>query len=200
MKGFTLNDRLNVGSLAFDIQTEIRNGKIIGEILSGGKVVKKVEVAASNNPIEAVRNTHQRLKESLLERLNRFKNKKDGKRVLNLKPVKKIKETICSAFGMEERQLLGIFFKVGEAAVTEGTNLKEIAENFEKVKGKSKSKIIKEAEILILTVADGVVGVFSKEGVTGALLVEGLKQGYLRKKLPEIEEAVIKALKLEQRG
>jgi len=197
MGGFTLNDRFTVGNLAFDIQTEIKNGKVIGEILTGGKVLKRVEVAASGNPIEAVRNTHQRLKESLLEKLSRFKSKK---KPLNQKLVKEVKETVCSALGIEEGQLSGLFFKVGGAAVTEGTNLKEIAENFEKVKGKSKSKIIKEAEILILTVADGVVGVFSKEGVTGALLVEGLKQGYLRKKLPEIEEAVIKALKLEQRG
>jgi len=197
MGGFTLNDRFTVGNLAFDIQTEIKNGKVIGEILTGGKVLKRVEVAASGNPIEAVRNTHQRLKESLLERLSRFKSKK---KTLNQKLVKEVKETVCSALGIEEGQLSGLLFKVGGAAVTEGTNLKEIAENFEKVKGKSKSKIIKEAEILILTVADGVVGVFSKEGVTGALLVEGLKQGYLRKKLPEIEEAVIKALKLEQRG
>ena len=194
MGGFTLNDRFTVGNLAFDIQTEIKNGKVIGEILTGGKVLKRVEVAASGNPIEAVRNTHQRLKESLLERLSRFKSRK---KALNQKLVKEVKETVCSALGIEEGQLSGLFFKVGEAAVTEGTNLKEIAENFEKVKGKSKSKIIKEAEILILTVADGVVGVFSKEGVTGALLVEGLKQGYLRKKLPEIEEAVIKVLKME---
>jgi len=65
--GFSINDRIKIGNYNFDLQTEAKKDKIVGEILFKGKVLKRIEREISD-PSKEKEDTfalHKELKELL---------------------------------------------------------------------------------------------------------------------------------------
>lgn len=195
MGGFTINDRLTVGNLAFDIQTELKNGKVIGEILSGGKVVKRVELAASGNPVEVVQQTHTKLKSFLIEKLKKLGKK--SRRSEETAPATgiKLRELVAEITGLLPEQVEGAYFAADGSEIVEGEFLKELVEALEEKLGRYKTKIVNKCKNITITTSSGtVIGVSFGNGTRCAVAVNGVKPGFVRKVTAAVGEKVAEQL------
>jgi len=101
--GYSINDKLNFGKHSFDLQVEAVGNKVIGEIISNGKVLKKVvKEIDGDNEKEAVSEVFAQLKELLLSRIK----ERAKKQAVSLR------DKLSEFFEVEEEQVKGFLLVV----------------------------------------------------------------------------------------
>lgn len=101
--GYTVNDKLKFGDLSFDLQVEAVGNKVVGEIISNGKVLKKVvKETVEGNEKEAVSEVFSQLRELLLSRI----------RERAVKKAVYLKDKLSKFFEVEEEQVKGFLMVV----------------------------------------------------------------------------------------
>jgi len=106
--GFSINDRINIGKYSFDLQTEAKGNKIIGEIIFQGKVLRKIEKPNEDpeRERELAFEVHQSLKQILMSKLQEKLKLKDKK----LPDEHKLRAQLLSFLEIEEQDLKAFFF------------------------------------------------------------------------------------------
>ena len=113
--GFSINDRINIGKYSFDLQTEAKGNKIIGEIIFQGKVLRKIEKPNEDpeRERELAFEVHQSLKQILMSKLQEKLKLKDKK----LPDEHKLRAQLLSFLEIEEQDLKAFFFKQGNIEI-----------------------------------------------------------------------------------
>ncbi len=80
--GLSVNDIVKIGNLKFDLQTEVKGNKIVGEIFSQGRLLKKVEknIKEKNISPKDIFEFHNDLKENLIQTILKKTKAKEVKR------------------------------------------------------------------------------------------------------------------------
>lgn len=107
--GFSINDKISIGKYSFDLQTEAKGNKIIGEILSQGKVLKRIEETKyeSGREREATFKIHQKLKKLLI---SKFQEKASVKSEISFDE-NALRKQLLQFLELEEENLKVFFFK-----------------------------------------------------------------------------------------
>jgi len=183
--GYSINDKVTFGDLSFDLQVEALEDKVVGEIISNGKVLKKVEAPKSGSDKEDAQKVFAQLRELLVSRIKE-------------KAVKKavyLKDRLSKFFEVEEEQVKGFLMVVptleeplrcmkGEMT----PSLEEWLNSFEKECSKRSCRFcfpevaffnIKKGRenILVLFVQN------REEGIKVVFAVSGVKLALVRRKL-----------------
>lgn len=183
--GYSVNDRIRFGGFAFDLQVEAVGDRVIGEIISNGKVLKKLTLPLNGrDEREVVSEVFSRLKELLLSRVKE-------------KAVKKaiyLREKLSELFDVEEEQIRGFLLYVpalkepvrcmkGELTGRLEEWLSSLEEAFLKKFTSYRPEVLTMnyslggEEVLVIFVRDG------KEGVRVVSALSGVKLSLIRKKL-----------------
>jgi len=99
---YSINDKVKFGDMSFDLQVEALGDKVVGEILSNGKILKRVEVEQTGSGKEDVERVFSHLKELLVSRIKE-------------RAVKKavyLKDRLSKFFEVEEEQVKGFLMVV----------------------------------------------------------------------------------------
>jgi len=170
--------------MSFDIQVEALGDRVVGEILSNGKVLKRVEVEQTGSGREDVEKVYAQLKELLVSRIRE-------------KAVKKavyLKDRLSKFFEVEEDQVKGFLMVVptleeplrcmkGEMTPDLEEWLLELEKNFFEKHGAFLPEVSfvnlkrKGEDIVVLFVQN------KEEGIRVVFAVSGVKLALVRRKL-----------------
>jgi len=181
--GYSINDRVRFGNLDFDLQVEVLPDKVIGEVISSGKVLKKVEVERSGSEREDGQRVFKALKELLISRLK----KRAEEKALYLK------EKLSEFFEVGEEQVEGFLMFVPDLGeplrcrkgeMTPGLErwLLELEKNF-------LSRYSIKPDVLFVEIQKEGQRVFvffaqnGEEGIKVVFAVSGVKLSLIRRKL-----------------
>ncbi|WP_457680761.1 hypothetical protein [Thermovibrio sp.] len=191
----SINDRLELGKYAFDIQTEVRGSKIVGEILSSGKVLKRLEKRCSEDCVEESRRLHASLKRLLV---SRFVEKSKGSEGKALFSEELLKKELLSFLELEEERLRLFYFRRGSLKLLSSFGSKSLKVDPEEIFGAFEEEGIESflsGSLRTLTLfleteegEDFLLFLLKGEGVKLALGVSGVKLGILRRKLAQSYE------------
>ena len=119
--GFSINDVVTFGKHKFDLQTETKDNKIIGEILCNGQLLKKVEREYTDfsKEKEIVLEVHQALKTFLIKSVqNKIETlKKDSThKLMSINKINKnsLQQDLLKLLEVDRENLKIFFFKKGE--------------------------------------------------------------------------------------
>jgi hypothetical protein len=100
--GYSINDKVKFGDMSFDLQVEALGDRVVGEIVSNGKILKRIEVEQTGSGREEAQKIFAQLKELLVSRIRE-------------KAVKKavyLKDRLSKFFEVEEEQVKGFLMVV----------------------------------------------------------------------------------------
>jgi hypothetical protein len=182
--GYSINDKVKFGDLSFDLQVEALEDKVVGEIISNGKVLKKVEIEKTGSDKEDAQKVFAQLKELLVSRIKE-------------KAVKKavyLKDRLSKFFEVEEEQVKGFLMVVptleeplrcmkGEMTPNLEEWLLELEKNFFE---KFPSFVPEVSFVNLKRRGENIVVLFvqnKEEGIKVVFAVSGVKLALVRRKL-----------------
>ena len=112
---YSVNDRIKIGNVFFDIQTESRNSKIVSELFYKGKVIKKIDKPLLDLLFEReeVVKLHNLMHNFLYEKIHETSNKNLPNKTKLLDKLK-IKESLLKLLEVDEDNLKFFFIKDGK--------------------------------------------------------------------------------------
>ncbi len=197
--GYSINDRVEVGKFVFDLQVEVVGSRVVGEILSNGRVLKKLVLPLNGqNEKEAVSEVFSQLKQLLLSRV---KEKATQKAV-------SLKERLAEFFEVEENQVMGFLLSLPGLEEPVKCMRGELTPSLEKWLSSVEEFSLKfpryRPEVLTVTLdfsGEKVLAILvddREEGVKVACAFSGVRLSLIRKKLnrgtlKEVIRSVIKS-------
>lgn len=115
--GFSINDKIHIGHLSFDIQTEAKGNKIIGEILSQGKVLQRIEKENPKPNSQQERTLtlelHKSLKQLIISKIQEKSKSKKTKVIKVLEELNehKLRKELLKYLEINEENLKIFFFR-----------------------------------------------------------------------------------------